>query len=207
MCVYRCLELKCRVLWGCPHILRSIYDPPTALHVFSCCQRSCAAGTNECHDLRRRAAALCGQVSAEWSKCPGFRHSALETVWLLCDEAQQVGYLRGLEDRPLVWDTGIQSQFAKRRWWWGQWGGYEHCSTKQERSTLQSNGSRLGWLFAPLLLQHPNQSQQAATRDVSFLWSDSRCWWYVSNRSNVTPRCVGCRRAGFYCWSWLSALA
>ena len=36
-------------------------------------------------------------------------------------------------------------------------------STKQERSTPQSNGPGLGWLFATLLLQHPSQSQQAAS--------------------------------------------
>jgi len=34
-------------------------------------------------------------VQAPW-------HGVLETVWLLCDEAQQVGYLRGLEGCPLV---------------------------------------------------------------------------------------------------------
>ena len=30
----------------------------------------CAMGTNGCLDLRRRAFALDGQVSAEWSRCP-----------------------------------------------------------------------------------------------------------------------------------------
>ena len=30
-----------------------------------------AAGTNGCLDLRRRATALGGRVSAEWSRCPG----------------------------------------------------------------------------------------------------------------------------------------
>ena len=32
---------------------------------------SCAAGTNGCLDLRRRAFAPGGQVSADWSRCPG----------------------------------------------------------------------------------------------------------------------------------------
>ena len=32
---------------------------------------SCAAGTNGCVDLRRHAFPLRGQVSAEWSRCPG----------------------------------------------------------------------------------------------------------------------------------------
>jgi len=49
----------------------------------------CATSTNGCLDLRR----LGGQVSAEWSRCPW--HDVLETVWLKCDEAQQVGCLRG----------------------------------------------------------------------------------------------------------------
>jgi len=31
----------------------------------------CAVGTNGCFDLRRRAFALDGQVSVEWSRCPG----------------------------------------------------------------------------------------------------------------------------------------
>jgi len=32
----------------------------------------CAAGTNGCLDLRRRAFALDGHVGAEWSRCPGY---------------------------------------------------------------------------------------------------------------------------------------
>jgi len=39
---------------------------------------------------------------------------------------------------------------------------YEHCGTKQERNTLWLNAPGLGWLFTELLLQHPNQSQEAA---------------------------------------------
>jgi len=31
----------------------------------------CAARTNGCLDLRCHTFALCGQVSTEWSKCPG----------------------------------------------------------------------------------------------------------------------------------------
>ena len=33
--------------------------------------RCCAAGTNGCLDLRGRAFALDGRVSAEWSRCRG----------------------------------------------------------------------------------------------------------------------------------------
>ena len=35
--VFRCLELKCGVLWGCPTTPRSIDDPPTTPH--ACCYR------------------------------------------------------------------------------------------------------------------------------------------------------------------------
>jgi len=38
--------------------------------------------------------------------------------------------------------------------------GYEHCGTRQARSTLRLNAPGLGWLFAELLLQHPSKSRQ-----------------------------------------------
>ena len=41
-------------------------------------------------------------------------HGVLEAVWLHCDEAQQVGCLRGLEGCPLVQDAGIQSTVTIR---------------------------------------------------------------------------------------------
>jgi len=62
----------------------------------------CAAVTNGCLDLRRRAFALDGRVSAEWSRCPGSMARRARAVWLHCDEAQQVGYLRELEGCLLV---------------------------------------------------------------------------------------------------------
>jgi len=52
---------------------------------------SCAASADGCLDLRRRAIPAGGQVGTEWSRW----HGMLETVWLLCDEAQQVGCSRG----------------------------------------------------------------------------------------------------------------
>jgi len=39
-----------------------------------------------------------------------------------------------------------------------------YCSgTKHERSTLQLNAPGQGWLFAELLIQHPNGTQHAAS--------------------------------------------
>jgi len=46
-------------------------------------------------------------------------HGVLEAVRLFCDEAQQVGCLRGLEGCPLLWDVDIQTQFARCRWFVG----------------------------------------------------------------------------------------
>ena len=60
--------------------------------------------------------------------------------------------------------AGIQSQFVRRRWWLGQWGGCEHYGTSQERSTLLLNGTGLRWLFAKLQPQQNSQNQQAASR-------------------------------------------
>jgi len=106
--------------------------------------------------MDRRALSEAG-VRAPWD-------GVLETAWLLCDEAQQVGCLWGWEGCSLVWDAGIQSQFARRRWWRGQWSGCDHCGTRQERSTLRLSAPGLGWLFATLLLQHISQNQQTVSR-------------------------------------------
>jgi len=82
--------------WWSAHCAASMMLLPEKL--MSCC----AAGTNGCLDLRRRALhsmdgwALNGAgVQAPW-------HGVLGIVLLHCAEAQQVGYLRGLEGCPLV---------------------------------------------------------------------------------------------------------
>ena len=155
----RCRGWKCGVLWGCPPTPHSIGDPPTAPHACCYCQR------NWRHNVGRVQIGVSIWDAMRLHSIDGWAlsgadvnapcHGVLETVWFHCDEAQQVEYLRGLEGCPLVLDAGIQSQFARRRWWRGRWGGYEHCGTKQERITLHLNVPGLGWLFAELLLQHP----------------------------------------------------
>jgi len=106
---YRCLELKCGVLWGSPPTPHSIGDPPTASHVCCCC---CCCQKNWWVVVRRvqMSVSIWGavhlhlmdgwalggaDVHAPW-------HGVLETVWLHCDEAQQVECLRGLEGCPLA---------------------------------------------------------------------------------------------------------
>jgi len=53
--------------------------------------RCCAAGTNGCHDLRCHASALDGQVSADWSRCPGSVARRSRDSVAPFDEAQHVG--------------------------------------------------------------------------------------------------------------------
>jgi len=62
----------------------------------------CAAGTIGCLDFWRRASVLVGQVNADGADVQALCHGLLGTVWLHCDEAQQVGGPRGLKGFPLV---------------------------------------------------------------------------------------------------------
>ena len=43
------------------------------------------------------------------------------------------------------------------------------------------------------LAPHPDLASRLirATHKVGFPISDSRCWWYISDLSSFTPRCVG----------------
>ena len=83
---------------------------------------SCAAGTRRCLDLRRRAIALDGRVSAEWSRCPGsmarcHRGSLAPLRW------RSAGWMPARIGR-LSAGVGVRctilSQFAMRHWWRGQ---------------------------------------------------------------------------------------
>ena len=201
---YRCRRFKCGGVWDCPPTPHPIGDPSIAQHVCCCCLmnwwdvvRRVQMGVliwGAVHLHSMDGWALSGaDVQAPW-------HGALEAVRLHCDEAQQMGCLRELEGCPLVQDAGIQSQFARRRWWRGRWGGCEHCGTKQECLTLRSNAPGLRWLFAALLLQHPNRSQQTAStaRCVHTFWR----WWLAGQRWRCwTERAPEKIRVGRRSWS------
>ena len=81
----------------------------------------CAEGANGCFDLRCRAFALGGQVSTEWSRCPG------SMAWLARDSVAPLR--RSSADwmpasiRRLSADVGSRrpATFARPRWWKGQW--------------------------------------------------------------------------------------
>ena len=104
---------------------------------------------------------------------------------------------------------GNQSQFARRRSWQGRY-GREHCGIREGRSTLLLNAPVLRWLFAELLLQHPNRSQQASSRVRSVM---SPSCEVTQGVSNTWATCLTLlrgiwaqgRKAGFRCCGWLLA--
>jgi len=51
-------------------------------------------------------------------------------------------------------------------------------------------------VVAPAPQPEPASRLRSATCDVNFLRSDSKCWRYVSDLSNVTPRCLGSEQKG-----------
>ena len=103
----------------------------------------CAAGTNGCLDLRCRAFP---------PRCPGpVKRRARDSM------------------APLRQNSAGRMSARIGRLPAGVGGGCEHCGTRQERSTLLMNGPGIRWLFATLLLQHPSQSQQAASRAQSVM--------------------------------------
>ena len=86
----------------------------------------------------------------------------------------------------------------RRRWWRCRQGGHEHCDTKQEDSTLRLNALGLGWLFATLLLQHPNRSQKAASGARRVMSSSCEVTQDVSDTRATcpTPRYLGSEQKG-----------
>jgi len=51
-------------------------------------------------------------------------------------------------------------------------------------------------VVVPAPQPEPASRLRSATRVLSFLRSDSRCQWYVSDLSNVAPRCLGSEQKG-----------
>jgi len=78
-----------------------VVNPPSAPHFCYCRQMSwwvLCSGYKWVSWFEMRAFPLDGQVSAEWSRCPGSMGRRGRDSVALCDEAQQVGCLRRQED-------------------------------------------------------------------------------------------------------------
>ena len=122
----------------------------------------CAAVTNGCFDLRRRATALDGRVSAEWSRCPGsiarrpsnsvdpLRRSS--SGWMLA----RIGRLStgvGRRHPVTLRNASLMVRSMRREWALRHQTGAQYSAVEWTRAR---------GLFATLLLQYPNRSQQAA---------------------------------------------
>jgi len=151
----------------------------------------CAAGTNGCLDFRRPAFALDWRVSAEWSRCPGsmaqrardavapMRRSSAD--WI----PARIGRLSA--GHPVTIRKASLTAGSMRRVW-----ALRH-QTCAQYSAVEWNkaGVAIRRVVALVPQPEPGSRLRSATRDVSFLQSDSRCRQYVSDLTNVTPRCLG----------------
>jgi len=168
-----------------------------------------AVGTNGCRNLRCHAFPLGGQVSAEWSRCPGSMGQCAKTLrqssagWM----PARIGRLSaGVGCRhPVTIRKGSLAAGSIRRLW-----DCDHCSTRQVRSTLRLNGPVVRWLFATLLLQHPSQSQQAASRVQRMMSAFCEVTQGVGSTWVCCPTLLWgiwarSKRAGFHCCDWFLA--
>ena len=168
----------------------------------------CTAGTNECLDLRRRASALDGRVSAEWSRCPG-----------------------SMARRPR--DSSVPLRRSSAGWMPARIGRVSAGVGRRHPVTIRKASLMVGLMRRVRALRHQTEAQYSAvewtrvrvavcnivapapqpesasrfrnaTRDVSFLRSDSKCLRYVSDLSNITPRYLGSEQKGRTSLLWLT---
>ena len=170
----------------------------------------CAAVTNGCLDLRRRAFAIDGQVNAEWSRCPGSmarrprdsmaplrRSSAGWTPVRIGRLSAGVGRMHSVT----IGKASLMAGSMRRVWALRHQTGAQYSAVECTRDRVAVRN-----VVAPAPQPEPASRLKNATCDGSFLGSDSRCRRYVSDLSNVTPRYLGSgRKAGFRCGSWLLA--
>ena len=164
--------------------------------------RCCAVGTNGCLNLMRRAFALDGRVSAEWSRCPGsMARRAIDSVaplrrssagWMLA----RVGRLSdgARRRRPVtIRKASLMAESMRRVWALRHQASAQYsavkCTTCRTRLAIRR-------VAVPSPQPEPASCLRSATRDVSFLWNDSRCRRYVSVLSNVPPRYLGSEQKG-----------
>jgi len=178
--------------------------------------RCCAVSTNGCLDLRRRAFALDGHVSAEWSRCPGsVARRARDTVAPLRRNSAgwmpaRIGRLSagvGHRHPVTVRKASLMAGSMRRIWALRHQTGTQFSAVEWTRARVA-----ICRVVAPAPQPDPASRLRSGTRDVSFLRSDSRCRRYMSDLSNVTPRYLGSEQKGrvsllYLTFSWrLSSL-
>ena len=162
----------------------------------------CAASTNGCLDLRCRAFALAGRVRAEWSRCPGsMARRANDSVAPL--RRSSSGWMPARMKRVVRW---CRTQAPSQNWQGVVDDKINEAglrATAPGRSAVAS--SAVEWtrarvairnVVAPAPQPEPASRLRSATRDVSFLRSDSKCRRYVSVLFNFIPRYLGLRQKG-----------
>ena len=105
-CGWWCRGWKCGALWGCPSTTHSIGNPPTASNVCCFCQMNWWGVVQRVQMVVSIWGAVRPHSMNGWvptgEDAQATWHGVLETLWLHCEEAQQVGCLRVLEGCPLV---------------------------------------------------------------------------------------------------------
>jgi len=156
---------------------------------------SCATGTNGCLDLRRCAFALDGRVSVEWSRCPGsMARRSRDSVTPL--RRSSAGWMPAIVGRlsagvgrrhPVtIRKALLMARSIMRAWALRYYSLAQYSAVEWTRARMAVRK-----VVAPAPQPEPANRLRSATRDVSFLRSDSRCRRYVSDLSNVTPRYLG----------------
>ena len=149
-------------------------------------------------------------VSAKWSRCPrSMARRARDSLAPLRQRLAgwvpaRIGSLStgvGRKHPVTICRASLMAGLIRQVWaLWHQ--------TGTQYSVVECTRARVAVhrVVAPAPQPEPASCLRSMTCDVSFLQSDSRCWQYVSDLPNVTPRYLGFeQRPGFRCWSWLSS--
>jgi len=152
-----------------------------------------AVGTIGCLHLRRRTSALKWWVSAEWSRWPGsMARRARDSVAPLRQSSAdwmpaRIGRLFADFRRrhPVtICKASLMEGSMKRVWALRHQTGAQYSAVECTR------------VVAPAPQPEPASHLKSATRDISFLRSDSMCRRDVSDLSNVSLRYQGSKRKG-----------
>jgi len=147
----------------------------------------CAAGTNECLNLRGHAFSPNGQVNAEWSRCPGsMARRARDSVAPLRQSSTgwmpaRIGRLSaGIARRhPVtVRKASLMAGLVRRVWELRQHTGARYSAVECTRAKVAVRN-----VGAPTPQSELASRLRSAMRDVSNLQSHSGCRRYVSDRS------------------------